>query len=88
MQRLVLLLALMFLLTPSDNGQSVKPKPIDDDTVAVEKLWLLSDLQSLEGKSQKLDTLLASALAKASMQYLQSRLIKLGPRSCYVNPTI
>lgn len=67
MKRLILLSVLMCLVMPSYNGQSTKVKSGNSDDVALEKLWLLSDLQALEAKAVKLDAPLAKALAKAEI---------------------
>jgi hypothetical protein len=65
-QRLILLLALIFIAVPAVRGQRVATRPGDVDP-ALERLWLISDLQSLEGKALKLDGSLARALAKAEI---------------------
>lgn len=67
MQRFILLLALMLLSTQPYNGQSPKSKLDIENDIALERVWIISDLQSLETKSMKLSTPLARALAKAEI---------------------
>lgn len=66
MSRLTLLSALMIFLIPSYNGQSVTPKP-NPDEVTLQRLSLLSDLQTLDMRAAKIDALLARAQAKAEI---------------------
>lgn len=67
MQRIILMSALILLLAPSYRGQTVKSNPDEDETHAAEKISLLTDLQSLNAESVKLDAPLARALAKAEI---------------------
>lgn len=66
MKLLYSLSVLLFLLIPSYRGQSIKTKPADDNE-GLEKILLLSDLQALEAKAEKLEKPLALALAKAEI---------------------
>jgi hypothetical protein len=65
-KRILLATALITLLTPSYNGQSIRIKQ-DNDDVTLQKLGLLSSLQALETEATKIDKVLARALAKAEI---------------------
>lgn len=66
MRRLLLLLALFFLTVPAYRSQSTGIQS-DNADLALKKSWLLSDLQSLESDSIKLDKPLARAVAKTEI---------------------
>ncbi|MFN2455390.1 MAG: hypothetical protein ABR577_14335 [Pyrinomonadaceae bacterium] len=68
MKRLAILSAWMFFLMSLSYGQSIKTRQDNiDNNAELEKLWLLSDLQTLEAKSAKLGSPLARGLAKAEV---------------------
>jgi hypothetical protein len=67
MRRFILLSALILLLPSSYAGQPPTPEKDVSNDIASQKLWLTSDLQSLEIKAAKLGTPLARASAKAEI---------------------
>ncbi len=67
MRRLTLIAILIFLLIPSHQAQSIDAKRTDDDSIALQKLLLLSDLQTLEAESKKINNPLARAAAKVEI---------------------
>lgn len=66
MNRLILLLSLSLLLTPMHHSQVIETNA-GDDALALRKLRLLSDVQSLEVEARSLVKPLANALAKAEI---------------------
>lgn len=65
-KRLILLSALILIAAPAYYGQAVETESANDE-LALQKLWLISDLQTLEAKIQTLDSPLARARAKAEV---------------------
>lgn len=66
MRRPFLLFALIVSFSSSYYAQAIETSQAKDD-IALQKLWLLSDLQGLEEKVAKLDQPLARAVAKAEI---------------------
>ncbi len=67
MKRLALITALIFLFISSYQAQSIDAKRADDDDIALQKLWLLSDLQTLETESKKIKNPVARAAAEVEI---------------------
>jgi hypothetical protein len=67
MKRILLPLTLIFLLPLSYHAQSADVKSEAEEDLQLVKLWMVSDLQSLNTRALKLETPLARALAKAEI---------------------
>lgn len=66
MQRFIFTTLFIFLLAAPYSGQSNKAKPSDEE-ISMEKFGLLSELQTLESKSVKIDKPIARARANAEI---------------------
>jgi hypothetical protein len=67
MRRFLILLTLLCLFAPSQFGQSVNTETTADDETALKKTLLLSDLQALNNRAEKLYTPVARAVAGAEI---------------------